>query len=209
MAYTDHGNTGNRDGHGWAIAGAFAGQAAIIISIGALLAGADTTATVTQVSAAGSTPVISMPQPAFKPAFGMPDIKGSPGFSYQVTVDGQSGSSVFPDSPSVPSFTVKPGQDLTVTLDVTVPPVKGVTDLSVGLIGAPSAAGGPGGPGIQAPSNDIVQPQPLSPGTHEFVLSWPGSASELTPGTVWTLFMSAGTPDSGYGGPIATVTVAP
>jgi hypothetical protein len=127
-------------------------------------------------------------------------------------MDGQSGGGVFPVSSPVPSFTVKPGQDLTITLDMTVPPAQSVTDLSVSLIGAASDSGGPD---IQAPSNDTVQPLSpgahvftLSPGTHVFALSWPGAASELRPGTEWTLFMSAGILGWRDGGPIANVTVA-
>jgi hypothetical protein len=209
MAYIGHGNTGNRDGHGWAIAAAFAGQAAIIVGIGALLTGGSTSAA-TQVSAV-PFPAVAAPQPAFSK---VPDIQPLTDFPYQVTMDGQSAAAVFPDSPSVPSFTVKPGQGLTITLDVTVPPAKSsATDLSVNLIGGASDAGGPD---IQAPSNDTVQPLSLgahvfalSPGTTQvLVLRWPGSASELKPGTLWTLFMSAGTPDGGDGAPIATITVA-
>jgi hypothetical protein len=190
MAYTGRGNTGNRDGHGWAIAAAFAGQAVIIVGIGALLAGGASSAA-TQVSA------VAVPKSGYSV---VPDIQ--PLIPYQVTMDGQSVAAVFPGSSSVPSFTVKPGQDLTITLDVAAPPAKsGITDLSVSLIGAPS--------------NNTVQPLPLgghvfalSPGTHPLVLRWPGSASELKPGTLWTLFMSAGTPGGGDGAPIATVTVA-
>jgi hypothetical protein len=214
MAYIGRGNTGNRDGHGWAIAGAFAGQAAIIVSIGALLAGSGTTTAGTQVSMAVPAPAVAKPGPALSV---VPDMKAPADFSYQVTMDGQSGGGVFPDTSPVPSFMVKPGQDLAITLDVTVPPAKSVTTMRVSLIGAASDSQAPSND-TQVPSNDTVQPQPLfsgtyvfpsSPGTHVFVLSWPGSASELTPGTMWTLFMSAGTADSGYGGSIATVTVAP
>jgi hypothetical protein len=196
MAYMSRGNTGNRDGHGWAIAGAFAGQAAIIVGIGALLAGAGPTGAVTQASAVPA-PAMAKPGPAFSV---VPDIKAPTDFSYQVTMDGQSGGGVFPVSSPVPSFTVKPGQDLTITLDMTVPPAQSVTTMRVSLIGAASAAGN------QALSSRTYV-FPPSPGTNVFVLSWPGSASALTPGTEWTLFMSAGTSASGYGGPIATVTV--
>lgn len=192
MAYTGRGNTGNRDSHGWAIAGAFAGQVAIIVGIGALLAGAGPTPAVTQASA--------VPAPAIS---AVPDIQPLTNFSYQVTMDGQSGSAVFPDSSSVPSFTVKPGQGLTIRLDVTVPPGQSVTEMSVSLIGAPSDGGAPG---IQAPYNDWAQE--WDPGTHVFILTWPVSASKLAPGTLWTLFTSTGTPGQGIGGPIARITVA-
>jgi hypothetical protein len=198
MAYTGRGNTGNRDGHGWAIAGAFAGQAAIIVGIGALLAGAGTTAAVTQVSAVPA-PAIAAPKPAFSL---MPDIQPLTGGSpyYQLNIDGQNGSNVFPDALSAPSFLVQPGQDLTVALDVTIPSGQSLTGMSVSLIGA----SGTGTPGVTPPDN-AFSVQPLSPGTHVFVLSWPGSAGELRPGTHWSLFMSAG---ADGGAAIARINVA-
>jgi hypothetical protein len=197
MAYTGRGNTGNRDGHGWAIAGAFAGQAAIIVGIGALLAGADTTGAVTQASA---VPAIAVPAPAIS---AVPDIQPLIDFPYRVTMNGQSAAAGFPDSSPVHSFMVKPGQDLTITLDVTIPSAQSVTDVSVSLIGATSDTGGPD---IQPSANDTVQP--LTPGTHVFVLSWPGSASELKPGTQWPLYMSVAGPGWRESDPIANVTVA-
>jgi hypothetical protein len=199
MAYTDRDSTGTRDSHGWAIAGAFAGQAAIIVGIGALLA-VGTTSASTQMSA-WPAPLAAAPRPAFIAA---PDVQPLNDFPYQVAMDGQHGGDVFPDASSMPAFTVKPGQDLTVSLDVTVPATQSITDLSVSLLGLTQDAGRSD---IQSPYNDSVQSQ--APGTHVFLLSWPGSASELRPGTQWMLFMSAGAPNGRVSSPIAQITVAP
>ena len=130
-------------------------------------------------------PAIAAPKPAFSL---MPDIRPLTDDSpyYQLSIDGQVGSDTFPGGLPEPSFSVQPGQDLTATLVVTVPSGLSVTDMSVSLIGAP----GTGTPGVTPRYNDSVQS--LSPGTHVFELSWPGSAGELRPGTQWLLFMSAG-----------------
>ena len=194
MAYTGRENTGNRDTHGWAIAGAFAGQAAIIVGIGALLAGIGTPAA-TQMSAAPAPAVYAL-QPA---------VSALPAnIPYEVTIDGQQGGALFPAQPSsVPTFTVQPGQDLAASLDVTMPPGLSVTGLSVRLVGT---VGGTGTADIQTPYNDSVQAQ--APGTQVFMLTWPGSASELRPGTQWTLYMTPGPGRDAAGAPIAHVNVA-
>ena len=63
MAYTGRGSTGNRDGHGWAIAGAFVGQAAIIAGLGVVLATASTSGGVTRMIT-GPTPAQAAPESA-------------------------------------------------------------------------------------------------------------------------------------------------
>jgi len=195
MAYTGHGNTSNRDSHGWAIAGAFVGQAAMIVGIGSLLAGVGSTSA--SMSASSAMPV---PGSAISAA---PDVQPLNEFRYQVAVDGQDGGGLFPDVISPPAFTVKPGQDLTISLDLTVPSSQTITDLSVALSGA---AGNTTATEIQTPYNDSVQTQ--APGTHVYRVSWPGSASEMRPGTEWTVSLSTSTPDLSYVGPIASVTVS-
>jgi len=196
MAYTGHGNTGNRDSHGWAIAGAFVGQAALIVGIGGLLAGAGSQSAVSY----SASPAIAEQGPA---ASVVPDVQPLNEFPYQVAVDGQHGGGVFPDVSSLPTFTVKPGQDLTISLDLSVPAAQTITDLSAGLSGT---AGSTSATEIQTPYNDSVQTQ--APGTQVFRISWPGSASEMRPGTQWTVSLSTSTPDLSYVAPIASVTVA-
>ena len=196
MAYTGHGNTGNRDGYGWAIAAAFVGQAALIAGIGTLLAGAGSTST----ASISASPLITVQGPA---ASTTPDVQPLNEFPYEVAVDGQHAGGVFPDVSSLPSFTVKPGQDLTISLDLTVPSAQTIGDLSAGLAGT---AGSTPATEIQAPYNDSVQTQ--APGTQVFLISWPGSAGELRPGTRWTVSLSTSTADFSYVAPIASVTVA-
>jgi hypothetical protein len=196
MAYTGRENTGSRESHGWAIAGAFAGQAAIIIGIGTLLAGIGGAPTATQMSAVPA-PALVAPQP------------GIASFPYQVAIDGQQGGAVFPTPlSSVPTFTVRPGQDLTVSLDVTLGPGQSASGMSADLVGA---SPGTGSPDVKTPYNDSVQLQ--SPGTHVFLLTWPKSASELRPGTQWTLYLStgpgwAGAGAAGFEAPIAQITIS-
>jgi hypothetical protein len=201
MAYTDRGNTGNRDSHGWAIAGAFAGQAGIIVGIGALLAATGGAPAATQ-SSAVPAPAAAQPAPAISV---VPQVQ--PMIPYQVAMDGQRGGDVFPQSSSVPSFTVEPGQDLTVSLGLgPVPSAVSVSGISWSLVGTNSNSDA-GAPEMQTPYNDSVQAQ--SPGTYVTRLSWPGSASELQPGTQWTLVMTAGGPGQLGTSPIANITVAP
>jgi hypothetical protein len=196
MAYMDRGNSGNRDSHGWAVAAGFAGQAAIIVSIVGLLSAGGSSAVAPQSPVA--SPVLIKPGP---PAYSaLPDVQ--PMIPYEVTLDGQTGGDVFPNSSAVPTFTVKPGQDLTASLDVQA--ALSAPGISVSLIGPSS---GNGSPDIRTPYNDSVQAQ--SPGTYVYQLSWPGSASELQPGTQWTLVMSATSPNQVDTSPIAIITVAP
>jgi hypothetical protein len=198
MAYTGHENTGNRNSHGWAIAGAFVGQAALIAGVGTLLAGVGTGGT--SAASISASPVIVAQGSAVSTA---PDVQPLNEFPYQVAVDGQQGGGVFPDVSSLPSFTVKPGQDLTISLDLTVPSTQTISDLSAGLTGT---AGSSSATEVQTPYNDSVQTQ--APGTQVFRISWPGSASEMRPGTQWTVSLSTSTPDLSYVAPIASITVA-
>jgi len=196
MAYTGHGNTSNKDSHGWAIAGAFVGQAAMIVGIGSLLAGVGSTSA----ASVSASPATAVPGSVLSAA---PDVQPLNEFRYQVAVDGQDGGGVFPDEMSPPAFTVKPGEDLTISLDLTVPSPQTITGLSVRLSGA---AGNISATEIQTPYNDSVQTQ--APGTDVFRITWPGSASEMRAGTQWTLSLSTSTSDMSYVSPIASVTVA-
>jgi hypothetical protein len=201
MAYTGRDNTGNRDSHGWTIAGAFAGQAVVIAGIAALLAAVGTSGSATQMAAV-PLPAAAAPAPMVNPAWenAAPQVQPLYYLPYQVAVDGQHGGDVFPVALTVPTFTVKPGQDLQVSLALKVPPAMSLTGMSVRLIGADEAIGTAA---IKTSYNESVQAQ--APGTRVFLLTWPGSASELRPGTQWTLFMDAGFPD--WGNPIASITV--
>ncbi len=91
-------------------------------------------------------------------------MKLPPRLSFTVAVNGQ--SQVFPENGPPPGFTVTPGQDLRIDVDVTVPAHHEVTALwlgiSAGVIGTP----------------DNLQPilahisTPLGPGSHVFQLRW-------------------------------------
>lgn len=199
MAYTGRGSTGSRDGHGWAIAGAFAGQAAIIVGLGVTLTTATTSGAVTQVIT-GPVPAAAAPGPVIS---AVPLVRPLTGFQYQVAMDGQHGGGVFPDA--APALTVKPGQDLVVSLDVTVPSGRAIIDMRVSLVGP--TQGSAGTAEIRPSYNDSVQSQ--APGTRVFLLSWPGSASELQPGTQWMVVLTTGAPGASVGGVIARITVAP
>jgi hypothetical protein len=191
-----------RDGHGWAIAAAFVAQAGIFVGIGVLLGGASSSAT-----ASDSGQAFAVPAPAVvSPMMPLMSPQGAqqPGaLPYTVFMDGQSASGVFVDEQPAPAFMVAPGQDLTATLSVTVPASLNITDLSVSLE--------PFGQTGQDPQVQDVYDnpaQPLSPGMYTFTLNWAGSASELQPGTTWSLFMSTSAPDgTAEGEPIATVSV--
>jgi hypothetical protein len=198
MAYTGRGTTGNRGSHGLAIAWAFAGQAAMIVGVAALTAGHGGTA----VSAQGSAmPATAPPAPTITT---VPDIqpltKPSAGFGYQVTVDGKSIAGKFPSSPT-PAFTVKPGQDLTIAVDLTFPPAQDATPLSVSLFGD---NGKTGTPETGVPYNEIIRNP--SAGTNVFILRW--HAGALRPGTQWTLSLYGVAIPGSDSDPIANITVA-
>jgi hypothetical protein len=84
--------------------------------------------------------------------------------SFTVAVNGQ--SQVFPKNGPPPSFTVTPGEDLRINVDVTVPERHKVTALwlgiSVGVVGTPSELHP-----ILAHTR-----KPLGPGSHRFRLRW-------------------------------------
>jgi hypothetical protein len=200
MAFTGRSNSGyDKDGYGWAIAAAFAGQAAIFVTIAALATGGSSVQAGSQMSA-GPAGAMSAPQSVSAG----PDYQPLYQFSYQVAVDGQGGNGVFQDgSPApAPSFTVAAGQDLTISLDVTVPPGQDVTDSSVVLW---DASGDAMKPLVQ--TLDKGSMQSMTPGTQEFQLSWPGSAAQMQPGTQWSLDMYLGTNGQDGGGTVAQIIV--
>jgi hypothetical protein len=200
MALTGRGNSGyDKDGYGWAIGAAFAGQAAIFVTIAALATGGSSVQAGSQMSAmpgaATSAPQAVNAGPDYQPLYQ---------FSYEVSVDGQTDGGVFQDgSPApAPAFTVAPGQDLTISLDVTVPPGQDVTDSSVILW---DASGDAMKPLVQTADSGSVQS--MTPGTTEFQLSWPGSADQLQPGTQWSLDMYLGANGQDGGGTVAQIIV--
>jgi len=197
-------DNGSRAGRGWAIAGAFVGQVGIFAGIGMLSAGAVTAPTAMPVYAAPAPAVASLLPVVAAPGLPQPDT-----FPYTLSMDGQAGSGTFSGSypegqPPLPSYTVRPGQPVSITLGVTIPDALRLASLTVTF-----AEVGPdvGQPIDQALYHDATQP--LAPGPYTFMVDWPGSGSGLQPATKWLVYMSAGSPGMSNGSPIATVTVAP
>lgn len=124
-------------------------------------------------------------------------------------MDGQTGggtfSGIYPETrPPMPSYTVRPGQHVGITLGVTIPGTLKLTNLTVTFA---EVAPDVGQPLDQTLYHDATQP--LAPGPYTFTADWPGSASGLQPGTKWLIYMSVDTPGMSDGSPIATVAVAP
>jgi hypothetical protein len=184
MAYTGRGSTGSRDGHGWAIAGAFVGQAAIIVGLGVALVTPSTSGGATRMIT-GPTPAQAAPESAASLA---PEVQPLIEFPYQITVDGQSGSGVYVFPRTVPSIVVQPGRVLTVSLDVTIPRGEDITSMSVNLDGDSRDA--QFSVPLLTPYNDSIQA--TAPGTHVFELIAP--ASEMRSASEWTLFMTVESP---------------
>jgi hypothetical protein len=95
--------------------------------------------------------------------------------SFTVAVNGQ--SRVFPKNGPPPSFTVTPGEDLRINVDVTVPAHHRVTALWLGISG-----GVIGTPSDLHPILAHTR-KPLGPGSHRFRLRWTVPAG-LRPGTL-------------------------
>jgi hypothetical protein len=193
-----------REGRGWTIAGAFAGQAIIFVSVAAALVGVrgggpgPASASAVPVPAISAVPVPAPSYITLLPVITAPD-SAQDGLPIMVSVDGQSHFGLSQRGlPTHWSYTVPPGQDLTITLRVEVPATLSITDLSVSL-----------GDGSQARGMTLYDDaaQPLTPGEHTFMGLWAGSASELQPGTTWSIYMSTNVPIPGRGAPIATISV--
>ena len=95
--------------------------------------------------------------------------------SFTVAVNGQ--SRVFPKNGPPPNFTVTPGEDLRINVDVTVPAHHRVTALWLGISG--------GVIGTPSDLHPILAhtPKPLGPGSHRFRLRWTVPAG-LRPGAL-------------------------
>jgi hypothetical protein len=118
-------------------------------------------------------PVISEPAPP------------PPGLSYTVTAGGQTRSVSATGGPLL--FTVKPGQLLTVTLEVRVPGPEPMTALWLGITN-----GVLNGHANMEPVLAASTRAPLQPGAHRFVLHWavpaglrPGSSRQLSVQWAW------------------------
>jgi hypothetical protein len=104
-----------------------------------------------------------------------PPAKLPPRLSFTVAVNGQ--SQVFPDNGPPPGFTVTPGEDLQINVDVTVPAHHEVTAMWLGI-----SAGVIGPPSELHPILARTR-KPLGPGPHRFRLHWTVPAG-LQPGTL-------------------------
>jgi hypothetical protein len=167
------GSSGRR-GRVWAIVGAFAGQAVIIAGSAALLTGS---------ASRPADPATSRPAAT----------SGSGPIGFTLSMDGQTASTTVPQGgppgdPGMPVLTymVSPGEDLTATITLTIPPSADVTSLTFSLY----KYSGPDSehelllPVYQDPA------RPLAPGQHSFRLRWAGSASLLQAGGQFWLCMT-------------------
>jgi hypothetical protein len=185
-----------RGGRCWAIAVAFAGQAVLLISTGALVNALITTPLATTSGAA--------PLPAS--ASLLPVVSSANVLPYALSIDGQTSRGALSLSTQplpTPSYMVKPGQDLVVRLVVTLPATMHLWDLTLGLDEDINAT-------VETQFKIVFHDHahPLGPGQHTFTEQWTGSGSELRPGTKWGLFMA---PEGSLtlAAPVATITVAP
>lgn len=192
-----------REGRGWTIAGAFAGQAIIFVSIAAALVGVRGGPVPLSASAVPAPAISGMPATAPSAITLLPVIttpySAQDGLPIMVSVDGQSHLGLSQRGLPVRfSYTIPPGQDLTITLGVKVPATLSITDLSVTL-----------GDGNQARRLTLYDnaAQPLTPGEQTFTGVWAGSASELQPGTTWPIYLSTNVPIPYKSAPIATISV--
>jgi hypothetical protein len=182
-----------RNRHAWAIAGAFAAQAGILIGTG-VLQGGTVTAPAAPAPAAQAPGTVTL-LPYITPQH----VQQAPVFSYTLSMDGQRGSGVFMGDRPAPAYTVEPGQDLRITLSVAIPATLNITGLSVSLASTTQM-------GQDVTVYDDAA-QPLAPGLHTFKLDLAGSAGDLQPGTTWSLYLAAGSADGSYdGSPVASVT---
>lgn len=188
-----------REGRGWTIAGAFAGQVIIFVSIAAALGGASGGPVPLPASAVPVPAISAVPPPSsasLLPVFTTPLIRQSV-LVYTLSMDGQTRNGIFQRGlPANLSYKVPPGQDLAITLGVEIPAGLSITDLSVSL--------GDNGQAREATVYDNAA-RPLAPGEHTFAVIWAGSSSELQPGTTWSMYMA--TNASSPNAPIATISV--
>jgi hypothetical protein len=197
-------DNGGRASRGWAIGGAFAGQAGIFAMIGALLAGT--------ASAPVAVPVYAGPASAIVaplPVAAAPGIPRPTSFGYTFLVDGSASggafSGVYPTrQAALPAYTITPGQRADIKLSVTIPDGLKLDYLTLSSIeGVPHR----GQPLTQELYLDTTG-QPLAPGRHTFGVDWPGPGNSLQPGSEWLIYLSAGSPGAYQSSPIATITVA-
>jgi hypothetical protein len=191
-----------RPGRGWTIAGAFAGQAIILVGIAAALGAARGGPVPMPAPVISAVPAPAIPagpsSASLLPVFTMPYTLNSM-FVYTLSMDGQTRSGIFQRGLSANlSYKAPPGQDLAITLGVKIPAGLSITDLSVSL--------GDGSPARAATVYDDAA-QPLTPGEHTFSVIWAGSASELQPGTTWSIHLATNAPGQYKDAPIATVSV--
>jgi hypothetical protein len=196
---------GKRAGRGWAIGGAFAGQAGIFVAISAMLAGT---------AAAPAVSVAPVPAVAPLPAITAPSVQQPGTFPYTFSMYGQASggpyNGVYPERPSpVPAYTVRAGQwgqtvGITLTMTIPDPSVK-VTDLWVTFTEVSPNAGSTF---YQDQVLYHADSEPLPPGPHTFQTAWP-SASAMEPGTEWLVSATDDNPGGWVDAPLASVTVAP
>jgi hypothetical protein len=128
-----------------------------------------------------------------------PPAKLPPRLSFTVAVNGQ--SQVFPENGPPPSFTVTPGEDLRINVDVTVPAHHEVTAMWLGISGV-----------VLGPLPSGLEPilahtrNPLGPGSHRFRLRWTVPAG-LQPGTLRYVTGAWDIQQGHTGGFIARLTV--
>jgi hypothetical protein len=202
-------NNGTRASRGWVISAAFIGQVGIFLGIGALLTGATTTQAAMPVAdapvpVAVAAPAVTAPVPAIFAPVPLGNV-----FRYTFSMYGQASggavSDVYPDRrAALPAYTVKPGHQAGIRLSVTIPGDLKLTDLTLTFAEVV--------PEYEHPADQALYQgtgqQPLAPGRHTYVVSWPGSGSRLQPGTRWLVYLSASSNAVADGSPIATVTVA-
>jgi hypothetical protein len=157
-----------RAGRYSAIAGAFAGQAWIFLTIGMLFVGwalapKATSISVAQPATASLLPVVS-PEPT---------AQLSP-MPYALAINGLTVRGVFFQGrlplEAYPAYTIVPDRDLVVRLTVTVPATVHLTDVTLSLAQDTHAA-------VQAQFKVVFHDHahPLAPGQHTFTARWTGS----------------------------------
>jgi hypothetical protein len=103
-----------------------------------------------------------------------------PGLSYVVTVNGQ--TQMHPaGAPTLPRYVIAPGENLTITVEVTVPAHVTLTGLWLGITND-MLSPRPDGPADMSPILAARTRAPLGSGAHQFRLHWAGPAG-LRPGT--------------------------
>jgi hypothetical protein len=107
-------------------------------------------------------------------------LAGGPELSYVVTVNGQ--TQMHPTgAPTLPRYVIAPGENLTITVEVTVPAHVTLTGLWLGITNG-MLSPRPEGPADMSPILAARTRTPLGPGAHRFQLHWAVPA-ELRPGT--------------------------